>query len=301
MNSKKRSIFRFGGISAAALAVIASVFYVIAYLRDYDLALRHFSVESVTSVLFTVFFFAATAAVTVSAVLIRRGGTLSDTDPSQIETFALWLSAFVFFAFGAISVLFSQTATPSASFIGTLASKLITPLALLSAIPFALATSTRLRKTAIHGFTTFFPILWGVCLLFKYYFDLTDMPLNDPELVLTIVCISSLVLFFVSESRSALGISSPAISFFCSTIAFCLGGCISTSRIILSLITEHNIPSLMENVIFFVIAVLALIRLLVLERKFTAPENDFDARLEEAPCDTPEVTDATPEDGENVQ
>lgn len=280
MNSKKISIFRIGGISAAFLSVFASVFYVIAYMNDYDITIRHFETGSVTATIFTVLFFIVAAVVTVCAILIRRGGKLSETDPSQIETFALWLTAFMFFAFGAISVAFAEPTLTSNSLIGTLASKLITPLALLSALPFVFAVSSRLRGSALHGFTSFFPIMWGVCLLFKYYFDIVDMPLNDPELALTTVCISALVIFFISEARSALGINSPAIAFFCNSIAVCVGGCVSTSRIILSLITTHTFPSLMENVIFFVISVLALVRLLVLEDKFTSPEVEFDALSE---------------------
>jgi len=297
MNSKKINIFRLGSISAAVLSVIASVFYVIAYTNDYDTSIRHFETGSVTAIVFTVLFFTAVTVLTVCAILIRRGGSLNDAEPCQIETFALWLNAFMFLAFGAISVAFTTPSAESTSLIGNLASKLIDPLALLSALSFIFAVSSRLRNSALHGFTTFFPIVWGVCLLFKYYFDITDMPLNDPELVLTTVCISSLVIFFISEARSALGMNSPAISFFCSGVTVFLGGCISTSRIILSLITSYTLPSLMENVLFFVISVLALVRLLVLERKFTATEIEFDAGSE-----TEEnVTDMTNDTNESVE
>jgi len=297
MNSKKINIFRLGSISAAVLSVIASVFYVIAYTNDYDTSIRHFEAGSVAAIVFTVLFFTAVTVLTVCAILIRRGGSLNDAEPCQIETFALWLNAFMFLAFGAISVAFTTPSAESTSLIGNLASKLIDPLALLSALSFIFAVSSRLRNSALHGFTTFFPIVWGVCLLFKYYFDITDMPLNDPELALTTVCISSLVIFFISEARSALGMNSPAISFFCSGVAVFLGGCISTSRIILSLITSYTLPSLMENVLFFVISVLALVRLLVLERKFTATEIEFDAGSE-----TEEnVTDMTNDTNESVE
>ena len=46
----------------------------------------------------------------------------------------------------------------------------------------------------------------------------------------------------------------------------------STVRIILSLVTVHTLPSLMENVIFFTISALAFVRLVVLEFKFPADD-----------------------------
>ena len=277
MNSKKRNIFRICGISALALAVIASAFYAVAYSSDYDLSLRHFIPGSVTAVVFGVFFIISIAVVSVGAVLIRKSGKLLDKEPNQIETFALWLTTFMFLAFGVLSFMSPSNTSTAQINIGVLASKLIGPLAIISAAAFALAASTRLRGTSWHALSSCFPILWGSCLLFKYYFDLEDMPLNDPELALTIVSISSLIIFFISESRCALGIATPSVSFFANCLAVCLGGCVSTVRIILSLVTTHNLPSLMENIIFFTISALAFVRLIVMEFKFT--EHDDEANL----------------------
>lgn len=273
MNNKTRSIFRIGSISSIVLSVIAAIIYAIAYSSDYDTVLRHYKTGSVTAVVFAVFYAICIAVVSVSAILIRKRGTLEEGDPSQIEVFMLWLTAFMFFSFGVISFAFPTT-TPTAITIGTLSAKLIAPLAVLSAVSFVLSISSKFRRSTIHAVTTFFPILWGVCLLFKYYFDLEDMPLNDPDLALTIVSVAALIVFFLSESRSALGINSPAISYFANCIAVCLGGTVSTVRIILSLVSSFTIPSLMENIIFFSVSVLAFIRLLVLD--FKLPDESAD-------------------------
>ena len=282
MNSNKRSIFRIGSLSAIALSVLAAVFYAVAYSSDYDIELRHFSRGSVPAVIVAVLFGIVIAVVSASAILLRKSGTLKENEPNQIESYGLWLTSFIFIAFGMISIYYNtNTMTQGAVGIGVLASKVIAPLAILSCIPFILA-STNLRGSNWHQLSTCFPILWGVALLFKYYFDLEDMPLNDPELALTILAISSLVVFFISESRSTFGINSPSVSFFGNCIAVCLGGSISTIRIILSLVTTHTIPSLMENIIFFIISALALIRLLMLEFKFKASSEDFDLYSEES-------------------
>ncbi|MBR6807957.1 MAG: hypothetical protein IKM46_06220 [Clostridia bacterium] len=275
MNSKKRNIFRIGSISALALSVIASVFYAVAYSSDYDLNLRHFTPGSVTAVIFGVLFAVAIAIVSTGAILIRKSGKTADREPNQIETFGLWLTTFMFIAFGILSFISPANTSSDQMNIGVLASKVIAPLALLSAAPFALASSSRLRGSSWHSITSCCPILWGSCLLFKYYFDLTDMPLNDPELALTIVSIASLIIFFISESRSALGINTPSIAFFANCLAVCLGGCVSTVRIILSLVTTHTLPSLMENIIFFSVSALAFVRLIVLEFKFPKAEDEF--------------------------
>lgn len=104
--------------------------------------------------------------------------------------------------------------------------------------------------------------------MFKYYFDLKEMPLNDPELTLTMVSISSAVIFFLCECRLAIGIASSAVAAFSASAAACLTGSISVARVILWRMDGHIIPAPMETLLLLSVAILAGCRLFELSGAF---------------------------------
>lgn len=296
MKNNKSIAVAVAAVASVALAIAAAVVYVIAFSKYYDMEIHHFASNCALASVFPVLFaLSAAAAVTIPVFLYRRG-TLKDSAPNQAEAFILWFISFLFIALALLSMTSAQPGTveneaSSTGFLsglktmyktaftrapgvpmnfGAICTFLTLPLALLSAVPFIFSVSEKFRGSALHGAFTFAPILWGAGLLFKYYFDLTEMPLNDPELALTLVCISSVMIFFISESRNALGINSPAISAFASVITISLGGCTAVARIVLNLTKGTAIPPVMENIIFLSVSVLAILRLFTLRDRITA-------------------------------
>lgn len=273
MKERNILLFRIGTLVSVFLAIAASVLYAVSYKSFYDVSIRHFS----SSVIVSAFVVCAVLTVLLNLVfsIFFRRQNMVDKGANQIESFVLWLCAFMFICYGVLTITSPGAPVSSADPVSPLAvfsSTAIGPLALLSAVPFVCAVSDRLRGRALHGATSFIPVIWGVFLLFKYYFDLEEMPLNDPELTVTTLCVSSLVIFFLSESRSALGIGNAPIYWFGSISAFGIAGGISTARIVLGIIADHSIPSLMENIIFFSVSALALTRIISFESRLAEDE-----------------------------
>ena len=257
----------FIGIGASAVtSVIAGVLYGIAYHTSYDTVIRHFDADAVLPVIFGVLMFLVAVTFSVTSLLFRKKYTLEDCAPRSAETFALWLCGLMFLIFGFMSV--SSGSSSASSAIGSVCAKAIAPLAILSSVPFFMRTSGRLRNTAVHSALTLAPVLWGICLLFKYYFDLKEMPLNDPELTLTMVSVSCAVIFFLGECRKALGICSAALSVFCPAAALCLTGSISAARTVLWRVDGHSIPEPAETMLLFAVAILAGCRLYEMAHSF---------------------------------
>lgn len=262
----------FIGIGASVVAsVIAGVLYGIAYHTSYDTLIRHFDADAVLPVIFGVLMLLVSVTFSVTSLLFRKKYSLEDCAPGSAEIFALWLCGLMFLIFGFMSV--SSGSSSESSAIGSVCAKAIAPLAILSAVPFFMRTSGRMRNTAVHSALTLAPVLWGICLLFKYYFDLKEMPLNDPELTLTMVSVSCAVIFFLGECRKALGICSAALSVFCPAAALCLTGSISAARTVLWRVDGHSIPEPAETILLFAVAILAGCRLYGMAHSF-APASD---------------------------
>lgn len=270
MNQKNTSsvpmVFSVGVIASAVMALIASVLYGIAYHTSYDTVMRHFNTGAVLPTVFGVLMLLSAVTFTVASIIMRKKYTVSDRAPGSVETFALWLCGLMFLIFGFISLASGTKGTGGG--IGVFCTNALTPLAILSALPLFLRTSNRLRNSTVHGAVSFVPVLWGICLLFKYYFDLKEMPLNDPELTLTMVSISCAVLFFLCECKTTLGMCSPALSVFTSSAAMCLTGSISAARLVLWRIDGHVIPAPTETLLLFAVAILAGSRLYELATSF---------------------------------
>lgn len=288
MNSKNTypvpSAYFVGITASAAVALIASVLYGIAYHTSYDTTIRHFEFGAVLPTVFGVLMALSAVIFTVSSLLLRKKYTIADNAPKNAETFALWFCGLMFLIFGVMSL--SSGSGTASSEIGVVCNKALAPLAIISAVPFFLRTSESMRNSAVHSVLTFAPVLWGICLLFKYYFDLKEMPLNDPELTLTMVSISCAVIFFLCECRNSLGISSSAISVFCPSAALCLTGSISGARLVLWRTDGHVLPAPTETLLLFAVAVLAGCRLLEIAGSFAPAEEkteDREAAEESAP------------------
>ena len=319
MNDTKESIFRIGTAVSAVSAVVSAVLYAIAYKNSYDLSIRHFN-PSITVTVFCILAALSVLSSTVSAILLRKSGKMTEHAPNYIESFILWMTAFMFIGFGFISLTTPASSTVSTSLadssngfsiLSNVCSSAILPLTFISALPFICAASDKLRGCMIHSLTSFAPVLWGLCLLLKYYFDLKDMTLNDPELSITSLILSAIVIFLLSESRSTLNINTPSVYFFGSITALTVTGCFTTARIILSLTSGHAVPSLMENIIFFMISALALTRLISFESKVTPAEQNVPPtdtlRSEDDPAesegeakDAPSASPETADPGEAI-
>lgn len=256
-----------GAVSSAIIAAIASVLYGVAYYTSYDTEIRHFDSGSVLPVIFGVLLFLSFVIFTVTAVLLRKKYVIEDKDMSSAETFALWFSAVMFAVFGIMS-LASGDGVALTSKLGETCSKVTSPLALLSAVALFLSASDNLRGSTAHRIFSFAPILWALSLLFRYYFDLSHMPLNDPELALTMVSVSGVIVFLLSECRSALGINTPAGAVFGASAALCMTGAVSAARVVLVIAAGHTVPSPMESIMFLTVALLAGTRLCALRGSF---------------------------------
>lgn len=273
MKEKNVLLFRIGTLVSVFLAIAASVLYAVSYKSFYDTSIRHFDSSAVVTA-FVVFAVLTSLFVLGFSFCFKRQ-KMVEQGANQIESFVLWLCAFMFICYGVLTIASPaapaytvEAVSPLAAFSG----KVIGPLALLSAVPFVCAVSDRFRGSFVHGATSFVPVIWGVFLLFKYYFDLEEMPLNDPELTVTTLCVAAILVFMLSESRSALGVASAPLYWLGSVSAFGISGGISTARIVLGIIADHSIPSLMENIIFFSVSALALTRIISFESRLAEDE-----------------------------
>ena len=87
------------------------------------------------------------------------------------------------------------------------------------------------------------------------------MPLNDPELSLTMVSISAALVFSLSECRSALGVNTVSGAVFSASAGLCMTGAASAARLVLWKIDGLITPSPTESVMLFAVAVMAGARL----------------------------------------
>ena len=287
MKEKNVFLFRLGTLISVILAITASVLYAVSYKSFYDTSIRHFTPSAVVTAF--VVFAVLTVVFDLCFSLCFRRQKMAERGANQIESFVLWLCAFMFICYGVLTIASPAVSSYSDDVVSPLAvlsAKAIGPLALLSAVPFVCTVSDRLRGSVLHGFSSFIPVIWGVFILFKYYFDLVEMPLNDPELSVTTLCVSAIVIFLLSESRSAVGIANTSLYWLGSVSAFGIAGGVSTARIVLGIIADHNIPSLMENIIFFSVSALALTRIISFESRLAEDEvgdviTDSDCKLED--------------------
>ncbi len=259
-----------GLLLSAAIAAVAAVLYATAYHTSYDTVYRHFERSSHLIYVSGALFALSVALCAAISLSLRRRATLERRLPSPAETFSLWFSAFMFIGFGVVSAI--EWSAPSGSGIGAICQTALIPLAFLSAVPFALSASDKLRGGTAHRLTSVFPVLWCCALMFSYYFDLSEMPLNDPELILTICSLSSLIIFLLSECRRALGIITPPIALFSSAVAVSIAGTTSLARVVLFCTDNLAYPGVMELVMFFVLSLTALARALALPESLDAVE-----------------------------
>ncbi len=281
--------------SALLLSAVGAVLYGIAYVNSYDPALRHFGADcAAVKVAFALFALAA-ALSAVCALALRGGLTLRPEDKSSSGSFVLWLTAFMFIGFTVASLLSGENVMSVSPF-GSYCIKAIPVLSVLSALPFFCAAARRLSGSVLHSITAIAPVLWAAAVMFKYYFDLHEVPLNDPELTLTIVSLSAAILFFLTEWREALSIARPASSALSQLLCVCLAGPVSAARIVLYFILENGIliPTLMECIMLFTVAALALYRLLsVPSRLAPEPESAVEGEAEAEAEAEPEVSENT--------
>lgn len=269
-NRNLRSRVLVGILLPTVTAVVAAVLYAVAYHTSYDTVYRHYERNShlifVSGLLFTL----SVAICAIISLSVRHRAILKPHSAGAAEVFSLWFTGFMFIGFGIISVI--ERSEPTGTGIGVFCQIALIPLAFLSAVPFALSASDRLRGGTAHRIMSIFPVLWCCILMLRYYFDLSEMPLNDPELILTICALSSLIIFLLSECRRALGIITPPIALFSSVAAAAIAGTTSIARIILFCTDSLAYPRIIELIMLFVISLTAFARALVLPEYAEAPE-----------------------------
>ncbi len=267
-----RKILRILFILAVICAAGAAVLYVLAFNAEYDTALHHYAADGILIKLASAALVVCAAAALAVYFMTKGKAAVGDT-VSQAETFGVILTAFMFIAFGIVS--FGDHSIDPVNGFAAFCIKATPFLALLSSIPFICAASERLRGTTLHRVTSVFPVLCGTALIFKYYFDIQVVPLNDPEITLTLVPISAWVLFMLFEARLANGIAEPRHAGAAAIVGL-IPGVIGAGRIILYYKSGASpITTVMEDVMFAAIAVLALCRLVSLTGRLeSAPEPD---------------------------
>lgn len=254
---KKRALR--GVLIPSAISATGAAAYAMAYHFDYDTTLRHFSSSSILIYISVAILAIAAAWCTICAISLKgKASVKRSADPCPSETFCLWFSAFMFIAYGIIS-LTDRSRSISSGF-GAMAEGTLLPLAFLSAFPFAMAASERLRGSTLHRISSIVPVMWTLALMLRYYFDLSDMPINDPELSITLISAASLVIFLLTEARRALGTLSVPLAVFGSGIAAILCGSVTLARIILFIIDGYSLPQIADLSILFTLSLTALSR-----------------------------------------
>ncbi len=251
-----------GSVSAIITALIAAALYIFSYITYYESDIHHYKAGEITTVAFGVLFAISFVINAVSSVVLRKNTTLRESENTGFDTFAFSFAALMFVLDG-IMAISSVSSVQFATKLGEISTKLTIPLAFLAAVPFVMAISSK-RNSTLHRIFSLFPVLWGVFEIFKYYFDISDLPLNSPELTLTIVSLCAAVLFFLAYARETLGIGSAAISLFGSVAAISLSGFIALSRTVLFFTNNVEIVSLSENLALVSIAIMAAARLVSL-------------------------------------
>ncbi len=266
MNNKKSISYKarvaIGAALCACLSAGAAALYYSAYHGGlYDKDIRHYASGNVTpAIAFSLF--AVSAVISIITALSVKGAVREDEDvvPTASVTFGSFLTAFFFIGYFIMSA-YSYEPLPTSPTFGEICSYVCPFLGLLSSVPFICDASGKIRRASLHRITTFIPIVWGAFLMFKYYFDLGEIPLNDPELAVTNVSIAAVILFFLAESRRALVISS---SFKCAVSSFLVAFItlpIAAARIALCRTDGFTTPTIMENILLAVIGIFAVIRI----------------------------------------
>ena len=251
-----------GALVCAALSAAASTLYFIAYHSGvYEKDLHHYQSGSALPIAFSLLFLLS-AVVSFATALWVKGAAREDEPvlPDPSVSFGIFLVAFMFIGYF-IASFYSLTPLPEEVGFGDVCTRLCPFIGLLSAVPFICDGSGRMRRTTLHRAATVLPVIWGSLLMFKYYFDLKEMPLNDPELILTDVSIAAVILFFLTESRRALVISSPFKNTAASFLTVFLTLPVAVARVILFKTDSFDIPLLMENILLASIGIFALIRI----------------------------------------
>lgn len=273
MNSRKVSSARrtllIGSLCAAVTAVAAAIIYFFAYHNSYDTVIHHYNFDTSLPMIFGILMLICTVAFAITSIRMRSLHLSVSPTGNVAESFGLWLCAFmfvIFFAFCFVQqgTVESVSTASNATKFGTVCSNINSPLALLSALSLFLTLHEKTRGTTLHAVFTFAPVLWSVTLVLKYYFDLADMPLNDPELTLTMVSLSGVVLLFLGECRLALGIASAATVAFSASAALFLTGGITATRIILFRTDALTLPTPAESALLISATILGACRLVSL-------------------------------------
>lgn len=270
-----------GSICAAVLAVAASVLYFFAYRNCYDVTFRHYETGCAFPYIYGFMMLGVAVIFGVVALYLNRPSVEFSPEVKNRDMFGLWLCAFMFIVFALYSLFGSTADATAVSFkevtaVGRICDTLLPPLALLSALSLFLAVSDRTRCTTLHAVAAFSPVLWSIGLVLKYYFDLDEMTLNDPELNLTMVALAGLVVFFLNECRFALGIATAATTVFAASVAIFLTGGITVARCVLFRTDALVIPTPIESAVFLASVVLAVCRLISLysHLKHCTPSSD---------------------------
>ncbi len=294
ITSARRTLI-IGSLCAAVCAAVSAVLYFFAYHTSYDTVIRHYETGAVLPTVFGLLMLLSAVIFSAMSLSMRRLKLRVTPTGHTAESFGLWLCAFMFLLLAFFTFMQPGTAdvTGRLSF-GKLCSSLIAPLSLLSSASFFLALS-RLRSTTLHAIFSLAPVLWSIDIVLKYYFDLTDMTLNDPELSLTMVSLAGIMLLLLGECRLALGIASAATEAFSASAALFLTGGISLARTVLFRTDALMLPTPAENAFFISAAILGACRLISLY-SFIGKSGEPDSETEngEIADETqhPEVADA---------
>lgn len=197
-----------------ALALAVSVLRSIAVLKHYDASLGYFEGGYLVSGLANLLMLLALP-LCLSAPMTLGGGKLR-LPPARFHlstAFASALVAFLLLAFAALhvrevaSVLLDDTPTDVRALLASVLSALF---ALLGAVSFVLTASMGAEVSAKKAFSSSAVVLFAVMYALYLYFE-SKLPINAPEKLLAQLTLLSIALFFLYETRIALGQPMPAL------------------------------------------------------------------------------------------
>jgi hypothetical protein len=192
-------VFRCAAAVSIVFAAAASVFITLGFLKQYDNGVDHFMRGSYFLALTAACSVLSLAAAAAGGVMLRKKCSpalpLAGTTPA---VFGSSLCAFMLAASAVLDVV-SYIGVPVAGL-----SVAATAAAVLSAAYFFMAAAPLDRSNPLFGLAGLAPVVWSILSLMAVYFS-DSLAMNSPHKVCLQLMYVSLMVYFVTECRFALG------------------------------------------------------------------------------------------------
>ncbi len=269
---RKTAGARLTAIAVCILGGAAAVVYFFAFRKYYDPELHHFDPTILVTVGLILFICTLIAAV-ITLAWAPRKEYLDYDNSTSAESFGTAFLAFIFLGSGIVTYISGMKYT--GTMIGSVCSKLIIIFSVIAAVFFLLRSIPRFQRSVPAQILSVFPVLWGVAAIFKYYFNISDYPLNDPETILNMIMFSAAVLFFLSEARASMGYAKASYVLASSGLVFGLGAVCAAVKLILQTLRAATMPAPGELLILLACGVLSMARIVSVRSHIKTAEPDI--------------------------